>query len=279
VNLLARFEAELDSDVLLLGVSHNSNTAIHLAEQRLGRSHFYRYAKAAQEVWMELPNIPEHRHRFDEIEPSCRVATQEVLIGSCRAQGLRMILEPAQDMAVIGEATNGVETLELASSTHPDIILLDLRMPLMDGMEALTHLRRDLPECAVIVLTTFDEDILIAKAIRADVRGYLLKDTDRDTLLTAIRLAAQGEMLIAPNLLARALAHRETNTGSSPSILSTRELEVLQRVAHGERNKEIARVLHISDRTVKAHLENIFLKLEVDSRTSAVAIQSGWIAR
>lgn len=195
-------------------------------------------------------------------------------------EGLRMILETSQDMVVVGEATNGVETLELAHSTHPEIILLDLRMPLMDGLEALTHLRRDLPESAVIVLTTFDEDVLIAKAIRAGVRGYLLKDTDRDTLMTAIRLAAQGEMLIAPHLLARALAHREADTGSSPSILSTRELEVLQRVARGERNKEIALALHISVRTVKAHLENIFLKLQVDSRAAAVAlaIQSGWIA-
>ncbi len=183
-------------------------------------------------------------------------------------------------MVVVGEATNGVETLELARSTHPDIVLLDLRMPLVDGLEALTHLRRDLPESAVIILTTFDEDVLIAKAIRAGVRGYLLKDTDRDTLLTAIRLAAQGEMLIAPHLLTRALAYREADTGSSPSILSTRELEVLQRVARGERNKEIALALHISVRTVKAHLENIFLKLQVDSRAAAVAlaIQSGWIA-
>jgi len=195
-------------------------------------------------------------------------------------EGLRMILEPAQDMAVIGEATNGVETLEIAHSTHPDIILLDLRMPLMDGMEALTHLRRDLPDSVVIILTAFDEDVLIAKAIRAGVRGYLLKDTDRDTLLTAIRLAAQGEMLIAPHLLAQALAHREADTRPSPSLLSTRELEVLQQVARGERNKEIALALHISERTVKAHLENIFLKLQVDSRAAAVAlaIQSGWIA-
>lgn len=195
-------------------------------------------------------------------------------------EGLRMILEPAQDMVVVGEAINGEETLDLAGSTQPDIVLLDLRMPRMDGLEVLTRLRREWPGIAVIILTTYDEDALIAKAIRAGVRGYLLKDTDRDTLLTAIRLAAQGEMLIAPDLLSRALAHRETGTGSSASLLSPRELEVLERVAHGERNKEIALALEITERTVKAHLENIFLKLQVDSRAAAVAmaIQSGWMA-
>lgn len=195
-------------------------------------------------------------------------------------EGLRMILEPAQDMVVVGEASNGEETLELAGRTHPDVVLLDLRMPHMDGLEVLTQLRRDWPDIAVIILTTFDEDALIAKVIRAGVRGYLLKDTDRDTLLTAIRLAAQGEMLIAPDLLARALAHQETSIGTSASLLSPRELEVLRRVARGERNKEIALALEITERTVKAHLENIFLKLQVDSRAAAVAvaIQSGWLA-
>lgn len=195
-------------------------------------------------------------------------------------EGLRMILEPAQDMVVVGEATNGEDTLELAGRIHPDVLLLDLRMPRMDGLEVLTQLRRDRPEIAVIILTTFDEDALIAKAIRAGVRGYLLKDTDRDTLLTAIQLAAQGEMLIAPDLLSRALAHQEVSAGFSTSLLSTRELEVLQRVARGERNKEIALALQITERTVKAHLENIFLKLQVDSRAAAVAIaiQRGWMA-
>jgi NarL family two-component system response regulator YdfI len=194
-------------------------------------------------------------------------------------EGLRMILEPEPDLVVVGEASDGEETLELVGRTDPDIVLLDLRMPRMDGLEVLARVRRDWPDVAVIILTTFDEDALIAKAIRAGVRGYLLKDTNRDTLLTAIRLAAQGEMLIAPDLLSRALAHQKPGIGTSASLLSPRELEVLQRVAQGERNKEIALALDITERTVKAHLESIFLKMQVDSRAAAVAvaIQSGWI--
>ena len=200
-------------------------------------------------------------------------------------QGLRLILETEEDFELVAEATDGAEALILCKNLNPDVVLMDLRMPNMDGLTAIERLRAEQPGVAVVILTTFNEDELMFRGLQAGARGYLLKDTDRSTLFDTIRAAARGETLLKPEIMARVLARSGkpgTMTRSEESIsLTDRELEVLQSVAHGERSKEIAVKLGISERTVKAHLASIYNKLGVDSRAAAIAIaaQMGLLAR
>lgn len=189
-------------------------------------------------------------------------------------EGLSLILETAPDIELVGEATNGVEAVEIAQAQQPDVILMDLSMPVMDGIEAIGRLRADLPDAAIVILTTYNEDDLIMRGLRAGARAYLLKDTDRPTLLETIRAAARGETLLKPDILARLLD--QTPASQPTSIeLTEREIEVLRAAARGERSKEIAVRLDISERTVKAHLASIYNKLGVDSRAAAVAAAAG----
>jgi len=194
-------------------------------------------------------------------------------------EGLRMILETADGLEVVGEAADGAECLRLVSSLDPDVVLMDLQMPGMDGITAIEHLRRENPEVAIVILTTFNEDELMLQGLKAGARGYLLKDTNRQTLLNTIAAAARGETLLSPEILSRVLtlqngANRDINSSNIDSPLTDRELEVLRAVSLGKRNKEIAYNLGISERTVKAHLSSIFSKLDVDSRAAAVAVAS-----
>jgi len=186
-------------------------------------------------------------------------------------QGLRLILETEDDFELIGEAADGAEALRLCADLHPDVVLMDLRMPGMDGITAIEKLRQTHPEIAVVILTTFNEDELMLRGIRAGAKGFLLKDTDRGTLFDTIRAAARGETLLKPEIMARLL-----NVASAPAItpfnLTEREKEVLAAVARGERSKEIAAKLHITERTVKAHLASIYQKMGVDSRAGAIAV-------
>jgi NarL family two-component system response regulator YdfI len=189
-------------------------------------------------------------------------------------EGLSLILETAPDVELVGEASNGAEAVDMALAEHPDVILMDLSMPVMDGIEAIRQLRVDLPDAAIVILTTYNEDDLIMRGLRAGARAYLLKDTDRPTLLETIRAAARGETLLKPDILARLLD--PAPPGSPTSVdLTERELEVLRAAARGERSKEIAARLDISERTVKAHLASIYNKLGVDSRAAAVAAAAG----
>jgi NarL family two-component system response regulator YdfI len=153
---------------------------------------------------------------------------------------------------------------------------MDLRMPNMDGLTAIEKLRIEQPEIAVVILTTFNEDELMFRGLQAGARGYLLKDTDRSTLFDTIRAAARGETLLKPEIMARVLSQANAPKAvSNESInLTDRELEVLEAVARGERSKEIASHLGISERTVKAHLASIYNKLGVDSRAAAIAVAS-----
>jgi two-component system, NarL family, response regulator YdfI len=191
-------------------------------------------------------------------------------------EGLRLILETSDDIEVVGEAVDGSECLRLASELKPQVILMDLQMPRMDGITAIEHLRREQPEIAIVILTTYNEDDLMLRGLRAGARGYLLKDSSRETLLDAIQAAAKGETLLKPEILARVLAApsapKPAPARQSDSPLTEREMEVLQAAARGERNKEIAYKLNITERTVKAHLASIFQKFGVDSRAAAVAI-------
>jgi len=189
-------------------------------------------------------------------------------------QGLRLILETEPDFELIGEASDGNKALSLCKKLKPDVVLMDLRMPNMDGLTAIEKLRTEQPAVAVVILTTFNEDELMLRGLQAGARGYLLKDTDRSTLFDTIRAAARGETLLKPEIMARVLSQANTpKTKSNETInLTERELEVLEAVARGERSKEVASHLGISERTVKAHLASIYQKLEVDSRAAAIAI-------
>ncbi len=191
-------------------------------------------------------------------------------------QGLRLILETEPDLELVGEASDGAQALALCRKLEPQVVLMDLRMPNMDGITAIERLHAEQPGIAVVILTTFNEDELMLRGLGAGARGYLLKDTDRATLFNAIRAAARGETLLKPEIMSRLLSHTGTASArtstADPVSLTEREQEVLESVARGERSKEIAAHLGISERTVKAHLASIYSKLGVDSRAAAIAI-------
>jgi len=198
--------------------------------------------------------------------------------------GLRLILEDEEDFAVVGEAADGIEAVRLTGELQPHVVLMDLRMPGatgapgMGGLEAIEHIRVRWPDVAVVILTTYNEDELMLRGLRAGARGYLLKDTKRQILFDSLRAAARGEALLRPDVLARVLnqlptARRESESAPRGDIaLTEREREVLAGVARGERSKEIAARLGISERTVKAYLSSIYNKLGVDSRAAAIAV-------
>lgn len=198
-------------------------------------------------------------------------------------EGLQLILGSQPDFEVVGEAVDGATAVRLAGELQPDVVLMDLRMPGMDGLEAIGHIGHQWPAIAIVILTTYNEDDLMLRGLRAGARSFLLKDTDRQTLFHTIRAAAQGETLLQPDILARVIAHTQQPPAPShqpPATnidLTERELEVLTAVARGDRSKEIARDLGVTERTIKAHLTNVYNKLGVDSRAAAVsvAIQQG----
>ncbi|MEO6020155.1 MAG: response regulator transcription factor [Knoellia sp.] len=181
--------------------------------------------------------------------------------------GMVALLSELADLDVVGEAGNGAEALAMVSKMAPDVVLMDLRMPVMDGAEATARLRAqpDAPE--VLVLTTYDTDADIVRAVESGARGYLLKDTPPAVLADAIRRAALGETVLAPMVAAR-LAERLR--APAPVELTPRELDVLRAVARGLSNSEVGRELFIGEATVKTHLLRIFAKLEVTDRTAAV---------
>ncbi len=196
--------------------------------------------------------------------------------------GLASMLERQDDFEVVGRASNGLEAVERVPALQPDVILMDLRMPELDGVEAMRRIHSERPETRFIVLTTYDSDQYIFDAIEAGAKGYLLKDTSREELFEAVRAVHRGESGIEPGVAARVLdrfAQLSREEAQAP-LLSEREMEVLQLMAKGSANKQIALSLSISDSTVKTHVANIFQKLDVSGRTEAVtqALQIGIIA-
>ncbi len=181
--------------------------------------------------------------------------------------GLRGMLESQPDFEVVGEATTGKEAVQLTDRLHPKVILMDLRMPEMDGVTAISKIKAEHPDIYVLVVTTYDSDADILPAIENGATGYLLKDAPREELFQAIRSAAQGKPLLAPAVAARLM---ERTRGPAEEALSGREIEVLALVAKGASNKEIANQLWISEATVKSHLLHVFGKLGVADRTAAV---------
>jgi DNA-binding NarL/FixJ family response regulator len=183
--------------------------------------------------------------------------------------GLQGMLASQSDFELVGEAVSGTEAVALSAQLHPDVVLMDLRMAEMDGAVATAHIQTQQPGTAVLILTTYDTNSDILRAIEAGATGYLLKDTPRDELFAAIRSVAQGKAILAPSVATRLLRQRKTLAGE---VLSTRELEVLSLVARGASNKEIARSLFLSEATVKSHLIHLFGKLGVTDRTAAVTV-------
>lgn len=193
-------------------------------------------------------------------------------------QGLRMYLSLDPDILVVGEAANGAEAVQLAHELQPDVILMDLLMPVMDGITATAAIRRQLPDTQVVALTSVLEDGSVGDAVRAGAIGYLLKDVACDELCRAIKAAAEGQVQLSPKAMARLL--REVNVPGSPETLTERETEVLRLVARGYSNKEIGRALDITEKTVKNHVASILSKLGVASRTQAAlfAVRTGLAA-
>lgn len=181
--------------------------------------------------------------------------------------GLRGLLAGQPDFEIVGEAATGAQAVALTAQLRPAVVLMDLRMPEMDGVAAIEQIKARHPETHILVLTTYDTDADILPAIEAGATGYLLKDAPREELFRAIRAAARGEAVLAPRVAARLMGRMRA---PAEEALSAREIEVLALVARGASNKEIACQLHISEATVKTHLIHIFGKLGVSDRTAAV---------
>ena len=190
--------------------------------------------------------------------------------------GLRTYLETLDDMEVVGEASDGVEAVELAGQVLPDVVLMDLVMPELDGVEATRRIRVASPATKVIALTSFDDDEKVFPAIKAGAAGYLLKDVRPADLADAVRKASRGEALLAPSVAAR-LMQEVSGERTASAGLTERELEVLRLIARGLPNKLIAQELVVSEKTVKTHVSNILAKLHLADRTQAAlyAVREG----
>ncbi len=184
-------------------------------------------------------------------------------------EGLIALLEDESDIEIVGEAVNGEQAVAMYEQLMPDIVLMDLQMPTVDGAEATRRIRERSPRARILVLTTYATDEFIFKALRAGARGYLLKDTSADDLMDAIRAVAADQTLLAPAVAARVVAGV---SGGGPEALTPRELEVLTLMGQGRSNNEIALTLSIAPRTTKVHVQNILGKLGAANRTEAVSI-------
>lgn len=197
--------------------------------------------------------------------------------------GFRMILESA-DIDVVGEAGNGLEGVALVARARPNVVLMDIRMPELDGVEATRQITENHPDTRVLILTTFDLDEYVYNALRAGAAGFLLKDTPPETLIEAVHVVASGEALLAPSVTRR-LVEEFATRGPSPSPvaglsdLTERETEVLRELARGRSNAEIAEALFVGETTVKTHVGRVFMKLGVRDRVQAVvaAYESGLV--
>jgi len=196
-------------------------------------------------------------------------------------QGIAMLLELEPDLEVVGAVGDGRAAIEAVERLRPDVVLMDVRMPEMDGVTATRELHRRFPDVGVIILTTFDDDEYIFEGLKAGARGYLLKDISSEEMAEAVRTVARGEALIQPSIARKVVAEFSRLAAGSPpapersplkmpGALTERELDVLKALARGMSNKEIAAALVITEGTVKTHISNILAKLDVRDRTQAV---------
>ncbi len=197
-------------------------------------------------------------------------------------QGTRQLLENESDMEVVGEASNGAEAVELVKKFKPDIVIIDVAMPVMNGIEATKKIKEILPGIKILVLTGYDYDEYIFSLLEMGAAGYLLKDVSGDELVGAIRAVFLGEPVLHPTVMRKLMDRCKTITPQQPetrtNVLSEREMEVLKLAVSGKSNKDIAESLNISLRTVQAHMRSIFNKLGVGSRSEAIVsgLKRGW---
>ncbi|MEH6933686.1 DNA-binding response regulator [Bacillus mycoides] len=190
-------------------------------------------------------------------------------------EGLKLIIETSDSFQIIGEAANGEEALSFIEKKKPDVILMDLNMPKMSGLETIEALNKKQNHTPIIILTTYNEDELMLKGIELGAKGYLLKDTDRENLFRTLEAAIRGEILLQPNIMEKIVNYKRKEVHADKvegNNLTEKELFVLKAIARGYKNKEIAFDMGIAERTVKAHLTNIYNKLGVNSRSEAVAV-------
>lgn len=203
--------------------------------------------------------------------------------------GTRQLLTRQPDLEVVGEASNGQEAVDLTAELAPDVVVMDVRMPGMSGVDATRKVKESHPDVAVLVLSAHDDDEYVFALLQAGANGYLLKTAEAEELVKAIRTVMRGELALAPTVAGKVVS-QFTSGKALPDVLThiqndyggltEREMDILRLVGKGLTNKEIGRDLYISDRTVQAHLSNIFAKLDVSSRTEAVmhAVRQGWIS-
>lgn len=193
-------------------------------------------------------------------------------------QGVRMLLTLDPEIEVVGEASNGQEAVELAQRLQPDVVLMDLLMPVMDGLTAITAIRRDLPATEIVALTSVLEDSVVTDVVRAGAIGYLLKDSSGEDVIRAVKSAAAGQVHLSAQAAAKLI--KDVRTPEQPQALTQRETEVLKLLAKGHSNKEIAQTLNIGEKTVHSHVSSILAKLRVPSRTQAAlyAIRTGLVS-
>ena len=190
-------------------------------------------------------------------------------------EGLKLIIETSDSFQIIGEAANGEEALSFIEKKKPDVILMDLNMPKMSGLETIEALNKKQNHTPIMILTTYNEDELMLKGIELGAKGYLLKDTDRENLFRTLEAAIRGEILLQPNIMEKIVNYKRKEVYADKveeNNLTEKELFVLKAIARGNKNKEIAFDMGIAERTVKAYLTNIYNKLGVNSRSEAVAV-------
>jgi DNA-binding NarL/FixJ family response regulator len=196
-------------------------------------------------------------------------------------QGLKALLELETDLRIIGEAANGQMALDLVAELHPSVVLMDIRMPVMDGVTATKEICQRFPAANILILTTFDDDLYVAKAVEYGAKGYLLKDTPSEEIAAAIRAVDRGYTHLAPGMMAKVMAGRlqEPPVALPPELqeLTPRELEVLKLIATGANNREIAQTLHISEGTVKNHVTNVLSRLNLRDRTQAAILAKTYL--
>jgi len=199
--------------------------------------------------------------------------------------GVRAILDAQDDIEVVSEAQDGAEGVELVLRTHPDVVLMDIRMPRLDGIEATRRLVSAGSRARIIVVTTFDHDEYVVQALRAGAAGFLLKDSPPERLADAVRVVSSGDSLLAPAITQRLIERHLDTAGTESALrarfadLTPRERDILQRVARGLSNRAIAEELHLSEATIKTHITRILSKLDLSSRVQAVvlAYESGFV--
>jgi len=206
-------------------------------------------------------------------------------------QGLRMMLRTASDIEVIGEASNGLEAIELAGTLNPQVILMDIRMPKLSGIEAMRRIKTQFPHISIIILTGYHQDAYVVDAIGSGAGGYLLKDASRDLIVNTIRAVSSGGMIIEPELFNEALNRVSSSAGKQSSVnvestrvlekLTQRERSVLYLITNGQTNKQIGQALSINEDTVKKHVKSILGKMGVSDRTQAAvkAVRLGFADR